>query len=218
MKYKNLTYETMESASKHVERWKSLIQEFGVTLHYIKGEANVISDAFICIPMVHHTRKLSDTTLEEDTCELLCLDLLFISYQTDCFSIDMEEISFPLDPQIMKAEQKLDIQDELITNIRTDLNNTNSYWKYKPVEGINIVHYRDRIYVTKTLHKRVLKWYHLYLQHPVGDKLSQTLTTVCRWSDIVDQAQKLLIACKYCQKFKSAAPSMGYSLIRILEP
>ena len=77
------------------------------------------------------------------------------------------------------------------TNIRTNINKDNSDWKYKPVEGINLVHYCNIIYVPKTLHKRVLKWYHCYLQHPSGDRLSQKLTTVCRWPGIVDQAHKL---------------------------
>ena len=52
--------------------------------------------------MVHHAPKLVDTTLEEDTCyklvdttleedtyELMCLDSLFISDNTDCLSLDI---------------------------------------------------------------------------------------------------------------------------------
>ena len=77
--------------------------------------------------MVYHAHKLADTTLEEDTCELLCLDLLFISDNTDCFSLDTEGVSFLLDPQILEAEQKLEIQAESITNIRTNFNKANSY-------------------------------------------------------------------------------------------
>ena len=58
-------------------------------------------------------------------------------------------------------------------------------WKYIPVECTNLVHYRNRIYVPKNLHKRVLKWYHYYLQHPSGDTLAQILTTNCVWSIIL---------------------------------
>ena len=88
-KNKNLTYETTESASQRVQLWKSLIQEFGVTLLYIKGESNVVTDAFSRLPMAHHAHKLADTTLEEDTCELPCLDSLFISDNTDCLSLNI---------------------------------------------------------------------------------------------------------------------------------
>ena len=78
------------------------MQEFGVTIIYIKQEANVVAYDFSRINMVHHVHKLSDKTLEEGTCALLCLDLLFISYNTNCFYPDIEDISFPLAPQIME--------------------------------------------------------------------------------------------------------------------
>ena len=125
MEHKDLTYEIIESAYQRVQHRKSLIQEFGVTLSYIKREASIAANAFILIPMVHRTHKLADTTLEEDTCELLCLDSFFISDNTDCFSLNIEEISFPLAPHIVEAEQKLELQAESSTNIRTNLNKAN---------------------------------------------------------------------------------------------
>ena len=60
----NLTYETIESAYQCVQRRKSLIQEFGVTLIYIKVETNIVADYFSRIPMVNHTHKSEDTNLE----------------------------------------------------------------------------------------------------------------------------------------------------------
>ena len=61
-----------------------------MTILYIKVEANVVSNVFRRLPMVHHTNKLSDTTMEEYTYEFLCLDSLFISDSTYCFSLDIE--------------------------------------------------------------------------------------------------------------------------------
>ena len=75
--HKNITYERIESAPQRVQRWKSLIQEFGVALIYIKWEANLFFDDFSHISMVHHAHKLVDTNMEEETCELLCLDLKY---------------------------------------------------------------------------------------------------------------------------------------------
>ena len=72
--HNNITYETIERASKRVQCCKSLIQEFGVNLLYIKGESNLLSDAFIWITMAHRAHKLADTTLEEYNCELVCMD------------------------------------------------------------------------------------------------------------------------------------------------
>ena len=74
----------------------------------------------------------------------------------------------------------MEIRSDLITNLRTDFNKASSDWKYKPVKGINLVHYRNMIYVPKTICKRVLKWYQCYFQNPGGDTLPHTLTTICR--------------------------------------
>ena len=101
--HNNLTYETIESASQSLQFRKSLMQKFGMTLLYIKGDSNVVAYAFIYITMIHRTHKLLDTTIEEDTCEILCLGLLLISDNTDCLYLDIEEISFLLAPHIMEA-------------------------------------------------------------------------------------------------------------------
>ena len=110
--HKNLTYETIESASQRVHHWKCLIQEFGVTILYIKGEANLVADDFSLIPMVHYVHKLADSNLEEDTCELLRLDSLFISNNTDYFSHNIEDILFPLATQNVEAEHDMEVQAE----------------------------------------------------------------------------------------------------------
>ena len=109
----------------------------------------------------------------------------------------------------MEAEQKLELQSGSSTKIRTDLNKANSDWKYNTVEGINLVHFCDRIYVPKTLRGRVIKLYHCYLQHPGGDRPAQILTTVCSWSVIVDQSRKPCITCKDFQKFKKKNSKYG---------
>ena len=50
-----------------------------------------------------------------------------------------------------------------------------------------------------------------YIQHPGGDRLAQTLTTVCRRYRIVDQTRKHYITFKYFQKFKNL--NFKYGLI-----
>ena len=109
----------------------------------------------------------------------------------------------------MEAEQNLELQTKSSANIRTNINMYNSDFKYNPVEGINLVHYCDSIYVPQNLFKRVLKWYFSYLQHPGGNRFAQTLTTVCRWSVIVDQSRKLCRPCGDCQKFKRCNAKYG---------
>ena len=57
------------------------------------------------------------------------MDLVLISDNIDCFSLDIEEVSFPLAPQIVEAEQKLELQTVSSTNIRNNLNKAKSDWK-----------------------------------------------------------------------------------------
>ena len=45
-----------------------------MTLLYIQGYANEIADTFRRITTAYHTHKLVDTNMEEDTCELLCMN------------------------------------------------------------------------------------------------------------------------------------------------
>ena len=120
-----------------------------MTLFYIKVDTNAVADDFRRIIMARHAHKLVDTILEEDICDILCLGSLFFSDNSDCFSLYIEEIPFPLDHHIVEAEQKLELQTELSTNIRTNINKDNSDCKYMLVKGINLIHYRDRIYVPK---------------------------------------------------------------------
>ena len=47
-----------------------------------------------------------------------------------------------------------------------DLKNPKSDWTYKVVEGHSLMHNFDRIYVPRSLRRRVLTWYHHYLCHP----------------------------------------------------
>ena len=162
-----------------------------MNLLYIKGETNISENYFSRITMAHHAHKLAEKNLKEDTCELLFLDSLFISDNTYYFPLNIEDISFLLYPQIVEADQNLELQSESSTNIRTDLNKANLYCNYKLVEFINLVHCRDSIYVPQTLRRRVIKWYHCYLQHPGGDIIAQTLTIVCRWSGKVYQERKI---------------------------
>ena len=62
--HKNLTYKTIKSTSQRVQIWKIPIQEFGATLIYIKGEVNIVINAFSQIPMVNHAHKLSDKNMK----------------------------------------------------------------------------------------------------------------------------------------------------------
>ena len=130
----------------------------------------------------------------------------------DVFSSTTEETDFPLAPQLVEVEQKLELNSTTVEAIelRTALLDPKSQWEYTEVEGINLIHYCKKIYVPKSLRRRALAWYHHYLCHPGGDRLSNTLTQVCIWKGIVSQARTLCKNCKQCQKYKKRNTKYGH--------
>ena len=47
------------------------------------------------------------------------------------------------------------------------------YYK-QDINEVEIICYDIKLYVPKTMHRRVLDWYHFYLDHPCGIRLSKT--------------------------------------------
>ena len=53
------------------------------------------------------------------------------------------------------------------------------------------------------MHRRVLDWYHFYLNHPGVSRLAKQIQWVCYWKGLVMQAELLTKTCKTCQQFKN---------------
>ena len=51
MDHKNLVHETLVLSSDRVMRWRLLIEEYGVTIQYIKGKLNVLADFLSRFPI-----------------------------------------------------------------------------------------------------------------------------------------------------------------------
>ena len=52
------------------------------------------------------------------------------------------------------------------------------------------------------MRRRVLDWYHFYLNHPGGSRPAKTTREVCYWKNIFTQAEMYDNPCKICQRFK----------------
>ena len=146
--------------------------------------------------MEEHETPLTEEQIELNLSELLNVSELYVTETVDQFATNVEEIAYPLAPQLVEVEQKLELNTAAGAIITTALNDPDSQWEYKDVEeGVRLIHYCKKIYVPKTLHTRTLEWYHHYLCHPGGDRLAATLSQVCTWRGIVSQARDL---CKKC--------------------
>ena len=208
--HKNLTYESTECSSQRAQRWRGTIQEFDVTLKFIAGDANKVADAISRLPKEEHESPLSKEQIEVNLMELLNISELFVTETADQFAINAEEIDFPLAPQLVEVEQKLELNTAAGEIIKAALLDAKSQWDYRHVEGIKLIHFAKKIYVPKTLRKRILEWYHHYLCHPGGDRLAATLTQVCTWRGIVSQARTHCKNCSMCQKYKKRSTKYGH--------
>ena len=54
----------------------------------------------------------------------------------------------------------------------------------------------------QSLIRRVLYWYHFYLNHPDGIRLIKTIREVCYWKGLFIQAELFTKMRKTCQQFK----------------
>ena len=96
--HKNLTYETVSANTDRVLRWRLLLEEYKITLKYIKGEDNVYADAISRLPPVHDC----PTEIEENNHEEVIMAL----------SPEEQEIPFPMETGRVYTEQ----QNELAKN------------------------------------------------------------------------------------------------------
>ena len=121
-------------------------------------------------------------------------------------------LDFPLAPQLMEVEQKLELNSDSseALKIKTALAKTSdNTYTYKDVEGRSLLHLDGKLYVPNSLRKQTIQWYHHYLCHPGGDRLAKTLQQVCTWRGINSQCRTYCTQCHACQKFKKRSTKYG---------
>ena len=66
------------------------------------------------------------------------------------------------------------------------------------------------MYVPQSLCRRVLDWYHFYLNHLGGSRLAKTVQEFCYCKSLVTQAHLLTKTWKNCQQFKERKNIYGH--------
>ena len=120
-------------------RWRLLLEEYGPEIVYIKGHKNIVADALSRLP------KQGDIVDDVDTV------LPFVPVEPSVFPVNLKTIH---EHQVSDRS----LRRRLKTNPK-------DYHKLK-VEQIQVIAYKNRIYIPKNLCNKVLEWYHHYLCHP----------------------------------------------------
>ena len=79
----------------------------------------------------------------------------------------------------------------------------------KEIDDYDLITHKDRIYVPESLRGRTVSWYYLYLCHPGGDRLANTLSSACYWKGMTSQAKSFCKKCGSCQKYKKRRTKYG---------
>ena len=103
-------------------------------------------------------------------------------------------------------------QKELI-NITSKISTYTSYrgsgYSMQALDDSEIICYDRKIYVLQSLHRRVIYWYHIYINHPSGIRLVKTTREVCYWKGFVIRAEIFVKTSKTCQQFKNRKTLYG---------
>ena len=184
----NLLYRKL--ASGRLIRWRMIIEEFGPKFEHIQGEKNKVADALSRLEMTPKKYdELDDTTVKRE-----------LSYVVQR---DIEDETFPMLPKLIRKHQFKD--KKLVQLVQNDQNYT-----LKRVEGTEIIHFKDKIYVPSTLRGRVMDWYHTYLVHPGMTRMLNTMNQTLYWHGISKHIEEYVKTCRTCQFTKKNRLKYGH--------
>jgi hypothetical protein len=153
---KNLVYKHVDT--EHVMRWCLILEEFGPSLTYVKGEHNVVADT------------------------LSRLDLMEEEFASDAFAGNQDDSpeDFPFSCAVIVQEQPND--QELMDHCGSGKLNDKTVHKHADKEcelitRIDTGTNQSKIMIPKSLQKKISKWYHLHLLHP-GETRTRTELTI----------------------------------------
>ena len=78
------------------------------------------------------------------------------------------------------------------------------------IDDVKRICYDSKTYVPQSLRRRVLYWYHFYLNHQGGSRLSKIFQEVCYWKGLVAKVDLFANSCKISQQFKNRDTIYGH--------
>ena len=110
---------------------------------------------------------------------------------TDC--------EFSLNFRMFKVHQKPveKLQKQIKKNSKQD-----PFFTTKVVEGIELIHRGNRIFVPPYLKERVMNWYHIMLCHPGQVQMEQSIKAIYYWPGTRSDIIQLIKTCDVCQGCK----------------
>ena len=195
------------------------MEEYGPTIVHIAGEKNDAADALSRLPMSDNDTNTVEwgTTnkplqyanrIPQEINQLLDNEVLLLLALEEW----LKNKKFPLAPDMIQWYQQ---EDEKLQE-RLQSKTTDSYTS-KEIEGFNLVHYCNKIFVPKKLRKRILDWYHKLLCHPGIDQMRKLIQSLFVWPKMDKEIQEFCLTCQICQLAKQERKKYGKLLLKAVE-
>jgi hypothetical protein len=174
-------------------RWRLIIEEYSPELIYIKGENNIVADALSRLD-------LTPTTISPSTDEM-----------AESFALEDEDLpitAFPLQYKLIAQQQNN--EPDLLQKIR---DNHKNYSRKKFRGGGKVrelILYLSKIYIPKSLRRRVVNWYHEQLCHPGETRTELTIKQHFMWPGLRKDVHAVCTQCDTCQRTKKIKNKYGH--------
>ncbi|GFH58269.1 hypothetical protein CTEN210_14745 [Chaetoceros tenuissimus] len=213
--HKNLTYKNI--SSQRMLRWRMYIEEFGPQLHFIPGEVNTCADYFSRMEVDNKIleEKSNGPSTKRNLEESFFQDLIFDDLRlAECFAnlplsemfINVAENAiFPLDYNRIALAQQQDMQ---LAQLRQRSPADYSLRQMNP--QVQLVMYKDRIFVPTQYSVRILRWYHNALNHCGEEKLKKTFNENFFSPRATETIKEICSKCEICQVNKTASVQYGH--------
>ncbi len=87
-------------------------------------------------------------------------------------------------------------------SLRKRLKDNRTNYKKQIIENVQLVTYKDRIFIPETLRNQVLTWYHYYLCHPGKGRVYNTMAATLYWDKMEADITAFTKGCSTWQRFK----------------
>jgi hypothetical protein len=115
---------------------------------------------------------------------------------------EMESEELPMSPEIIAREQKKD------THLKEVMKKSDKFSE-RIAERSTVITYHNKIYIPISLRKRIVRWYHTYLQHPGITRMEATLRQHLTWPNLIKDVEAAVKNCHECQIGKKVRKKYG---------
>jgi hypothetical protein len=101
---------------------------------------------------------------------------------------------FPMSPEIIALEQKKD------THVKEVMKKSKKFSE-KLIERSTVITYDNNIYIPQSLRKRIVWWYHTYLQNPGIPRMEANLRQNLTWTNLRKDMEAAVNNCQVRNKY-----------------